>query len=132
MGIDPVTHGPLQEQKPTREKPIAEEECMNNNNGGASSIDNSSSSGIENSSAVESQPLDPKSYDDPLMSYLLSDNFLEDCSLNFLGNGDQSGFSDFGLSSSSEESSTWLLDSKDLVEDFGLGCFNIDMDILPN
>ncbi|PON56241.1 MYB transcription factor [Parasponia andersonii] len=136
MGIDPVTHEPLNHQStPNDEKPRAatnnndqHEEIADQENGicGMTPIDSSKIISIRtemNSSTDESQPSDPNIYDDPLMSYLLSENFLEDSSWNFpvsasTTTGDN--YSDFGASSS-EESSTWLLGSnnKDLVSDDG-------------
>lgn len=140
MGIDPVTHELLtdqnekcsttpQDQKPCRaasQKPscaasqeiiAAEDQKVNVMLGTTSiNVDNSNVSiRTENSSTDESQPLDPKTYDDPLMSYLLSDNFLEDSSWNFPAST-ADNFSDFGVSSSGE-SSAWLLSSNDLGGD---------------
>ncbi|GMN40927.1 hypothetical protein TIFTF001_010153 [Ficus carica] len=140
MGIDPVTHEPLTDQNekcsttPQGQKPCcaasqkpscaasqeiiaAEDQKVNVVLGTTSiNVDNSNVSiRTENSSTDESQPLDPKTYDDPLMSYLLSENFLEDSSWNFPAST-ADNFSDFGVSSSGERSA-WFLSSKDLGED---------------
>lgn len=136
MGIDPITHEPLQTQEvstssqednqPTfdivnNHQEIAENYVQNGSN-------SSTTTDSENSFTNESQPLDvnPNGQDDPLMSYILSGTFLEDSSWNFLTSGDN--YSDFGVSSS-QGSSTWFADYKDFgddqdVEDFGLARFS--------
>ncbi|EXB86983.1 Protein ODORANT1 [Morus notabilis] len=131
MGIDPVTHEPLNgqkdkysstststpqddDQKPCeansssnqQEMIIAEENHVmlgTNSNVDNSNVSIQTDQNSSSSTDDQSQPLD-------LMSYLLSENFLEDSSWNF-------PTSDFGVTSSSEESSTWLLSSKDLGDD---------------
>lgn len=136
MGIDPVTHEPINDQStPNEEKP-----CATTNNDKQENIEADQENGIvrgmtsidhnskimsirtdQNSPADESQPSDPNMYDDPLMSYLLSENFLGDSSWNFPASTTSTttadNYSDLGVSSS-EESSTWLLASnKDLGDD---------------
>ncbi|KAF3433127.1 hypothetical protein FNV43_RR24229 [Rhamnella rubrinervis] len=139
MGIDPVTHKPLHQQVSNpRENPFEANNLpsfsiINNHQETiAESCTTSSTTTTtytENSSTkVESQPLlDSNKDDDPLMSYILSGSFLEDSSWNLLSSGDN--YSDFGVSSS-EDSSTWLLNYKDFAEkDFGLARFG-DTDII--
>ena len=132
MGIDPVTHEPLNLQSTlNEEKPCAatntdlqELADQENITRGMTSIDNSKIVSIqtENSSTDEPQPSDPKIYDDPLMSYLLSENFVEDSSWNFPASTTSTttadNYSEFGVSLS-EESSTWFLEknNKDLGDD---------------
>lgn len=131
MGIDPITHEPLHKQVTTpQETPSSANDQQNVNipEHGVSSNDNGSSA-TENSSSNEAQSLievNANSDDDPLVSYILSDTFLEDWSWNFPAVEDN--YSDFGLSSTSSEdnSSAWFMDCKDFgVEDFELGnCIN--------
>ncbi|XP_062092136.1 MYB-like transcription factor ODO1 [Humulus lupulus] len=161
MGVDPVTHEPLNNDNIIQSTTAPNEEitkpCTATNNDhheqqdlkaeedqekgittttisgngmmSPSSIDHSKiniSIKTENSSTDESQPSDFNMYDhDPLMSYLLSENFLvEDSSWDFpaatTSTTTADNYSDhFGVySSSSEETSTWLPESnKDLGDD---------------
>ncbi|KAF5731087.1 protein ODORANT1-like [Tripterygium wilfordii] len=142
MGIDPVTHEPLHKEEETSSK-----EQINNNQsnfGGdqqqqlsLKDCDHVSSSSADNnssSSTDESPSLDPNcSEDDLLMSYILSDAFLDNSSWNFMAttkDDDQ----EFGLCNwSDESSSSWLLDYQDLKdEDLGTAYLNdMSMSIAP-
>ncbi|KAK9292414.1 hypothetical protein L1049_020383 [Liquidambar formosana] len=138
MGIDPITHEPLQKQATNSEEmpthandqpqfDLGQHE-MPKDYGHITSNRNSSSP-TENSSGDESRSSDPTSDDDPLMSYILSDTFLNESSWDFPATTGEEN-SEFGLSSSSEENFAWLLNYKDFGdEDLGFGCFN-DMDIM--
>ncbi|KAJ9164074.1 hypothetical protein P3X46_023689 [Hevea brasiliensis] len=140
MGIDPVTHEPLQKQNNPEAAP-----CNNiiydhqlNFNGDQHDIPNNicaqaasfSSSSSDNSSITPTESSDPHSDDDPLMSYILSDSFLEDSSTwNFPVTREE--YCEFGMSSL-EGNSPWFLELKDLGDDyFGLGRFNdADLSVL--
>ncbi|KAF2315784.1 hypothetical protein GH714_040322 [Hevea brasiliensis] len=89
-----------------------------------------SSSSSDNSSITPTESSDPHSDDDPLMSYILSDTFLEDSSTwNFPVTREE--YCEFGMSSL-EGNSPWFLELKDLGDDyFGLGRFNdADLSVL--
>lgn len=149
MGIDPVTHEPLNKQESPQESIVPchtnydqpnfnadGQQVLPQNCGHASSstTDNSSTTTpTENSSVDEcigsSEP-NSTTDSDPLMSCIWSEVFLDDSSWNFQATrgGD---YSEFGLSKSSSEDSNspWVLDSKDLGDEFfGLSCFS-DMDL---
>jgi len=149
MGIDPVTHEPLNKQGSPQESTVPchsnydqpnfnadGQQVLPQNCGHASSstTDNSSTTTpTENSSVDEcigsSEP-NSTTDSDPLMSCLWSEVFLDDSSWNFQATrgGD---YGEFGLSKSSSEDSNspWVLDSQDLGDEFfGLSCFS-DMDL---
>ena len=132
MGIDPITHEPLQKQVTTtpQETPCEAiiQQSVNIPEHGVSGNENGSSA-TEYSTSNEAQSLieaDANVEDDPWVSYILSDTFLEDWSWSFPAVED--GYNDLGLSSTSSEdgSSAWFMDCKDFgVEDFELGnCIN--------
>ncbi|XP_050387587.1 MYB-like transcription factor ODO1 isoform X2 [Argentina anserina] len=131
MGIDPITHEHLQKQATTtpQETPceVKIQQSVNVPEDGVSGNENGSSA-AENSPSNEAQSIIEVNADgeeDPLVSYILSDTFLEDWSWNFPAVEDS--YCDFGLSStSSEDSAAWFMDCKDFgVDDFGLGnCIN--------
>ncbi|KAL6126996.1 hypothetical protein ACLB2K_075041 [Fragaria x ananassa] len=120
MGIDPITHEPLQRQVTTTPQ---ETPCEANIQQSVN-IPEHGVSGNEAQSLVDEA--NAKVEDDPLVSYILSDTFLEDWSWSFPAVED--GYNDLGLSSTSSEdgSSAWFMDCKDFgVEDFELGnCIN--------
>ncbi|KAL6123357.1 hypothetical protein ACLB2K_075879 [Fragaria x ananassa] len=128
MGIDPITHELLQRQVTTtpQETPceVNIQQSVNIPEHGVSGNENGSSA-TKNSSSNEAQSLieaNANVEDDPLVSYILSDTFLEDWSWSFPAVED--GYNDLGLSSTSSEdnSSAWFMDCKDFgVEDFELG-----------
>ncbi|CAK7337071.1 unnamed protein product [Dovyalis caffra] len=146
MGIDPVTHEPLKKQVSPQESTVPcdanydqpnfntdhDQQVLPKTSGHASSsTDNSSTTTpTENSSSVdECRSSEPNSDNDPLMSYIWSEAFLDDTSWNFQATRED--FSEFGVSNSSSEDSNspWFLDSKDLGDEFfGLSCFS-DMDL---
>ncbi|CAL5323024.1 unnamed protein product [Camellia sinensis] len=149
MGIDPITHEPLhQEPDPiiiSQQMPHSpsNNNCLNSDNfnysTGQESPENANNQTTSNDNLTfprknltgyETQKDDD---DDPLMSCIQSETFLDDAFWNFAttSGGDQD-YTAFGLSSSSSSSSssedcnsTWLLDYNDF--DFDLECFNIDM-----
>ncbi|GAV64866.1 Myb_DNA-binding domain-containing protein [Cephalotus follicularis] len=137
MGIDPVTHKPLNKEAVTHETPnhtndhlnfsIDHEELKKDCDHGTSN--ENSSTPTENWPIDESQSLEPNNDDDPLINYILSETFLDDTSWEFPAAREV--YSEFGLSSS-EENSSWLLGYQDLGHgDFG--CFNsMDMNELDN
>ncbi|KAF8412395.1 hypothetical protein HHK36_000359 [Tetracentron sinense] len=92
--------------------------------------EDNSSSPPENCSGDDSRSLDINA-DDPLISWLLEDATpLEDTSWKFSAAGDDDN--SVGLPSW-EENCTWLLDYQDFgVQEFGFGCFNMDMDMDMN
>ncbi|CAK9161067.1 unnamed protein product [Ilex paraguariensis] len=129
MGIDPITHEPLHEEATTQEMPIYTDagpktdislpELSSENEDHATTTDNL----IENCSADETSLLKPHDDDDdPMLSYILSDAFLDAASWNFKADGDE--YSVLG-SSSSDDNAAWLLDYHDFGEEnFDLGCLN--------
>ncbi|KAJ6748116.1 hypothetical protein OIU79_029274 [Salix purpurea] len=103
------------------------------NCGHVSSIttDNSSTTTPTENSSVDERTgsSEPNSDDDPLMSCIWSEVFLDDSSWNFQATRED--YSEFGVSKSSSEhsNSPWVLDSKDLGDEFfGISCFS-DMDL---
>lgn len=152
MGIDPITHEPLHKDQasPPQETLI----CQANDHQQTADVEvndiqqeppkfcghvsssESSSAPTENSSTDESRSLDHMSDDDLLLSWVWSDEtFLDDDSLwnlNFQGTSENN--SEFGIPSSEDNSSEWLLDYKAFGdEEFGLSCFNeMDMNSLDN
>ncbi|KAF8412396.1 hypothetical protein HHK36_000359 [Tetracentron sinense] len=138
MGIDPVTHEPLHKQavtqeisSPTDHQPESDNQHLQlpETDDHVNSEDNSSSP-PENCSGDDSRSLDINA-DDPLISWLLEDATpLEDTSWKFSAAGDDDN--SVGLPSW-EENCTWLLDYQDFgVQEFGFGCFNMDMDMDMN
>ncbi|XP_028087697.1 probable serine/threonine-protein kinase DDB_G0278901 [Camellia sinensis] len=151
MGIDPITHKPLHQepdpiiisqQMPHSPSNNNNNNCLNSENfnysTGQESPENANNQTTSNDNLTfprknltgyETQKDDD---DDPLMSCIQSETFLDDAFWNFANTsrGDQD-YTEFGLSSSSSSSSsedcnsTWLLDYNDF--DFDLECFNIDM-----
>ncbi|EEF51531.1 r2r3-myb transcription factor, putative [Ricinus communis] len=141
MGIDPVTHEPLNKQVNPQELVPYDHHSSNNshdhrdqklpktNNCDHSSSSDNSSTPPENCSIDECRSTNPNSDDDPLMNYILSETFLEDSTWNFPMTREE--YCEFGKSSSSEGNSPWLLDLKNIEDDhhFGfLDCFS-EMDL---
>ncbi|KAJ6386582.1 hypothetical protein OIU78_016493 [Salix suchowensis] len=145
-GIDPVTHEPL-DKHGTPPESIAPchtnydkpnfnadgQQVLPQNCGHVSSIttDNSSTTTPTENSSVDERTgsSEPNSDDDPLMSCIWSEVFLDDSSWNFQATRED--YSEFGVSKSSSEhsNSPWVLDSKDLGDEFfGISCFS-DMDL---
>ncbi|KAI6672226.1 hypothetical protein NL676_000132 [Syzygium grande] len=140
MGIDPVTHKPLQEQ--------ANEQVSSNPNEQTrfevgnhktpiypcdGSSDNFSSPIIENSSTGESPSFDPNigNFDNPWMNHIRWEMFLENPpSWNFMLEGDrQEGYSEFGMCPPSDGDPSWLFNRESSgVESFARSDFgDIDM-----
>ncbi|XP_021286912.1 protein ODORANT1-like [Herrania umbratica] len=147
MGIDPVTHEPLQKPAATPQDATCQENGRPNldpnqlelpkNSGHVFPSTDESSTPIENSSTEESRSSSESgSDDDPLMNLIWSESFLNDLSWNFPGPDSREEYSELGFSSSSEENSlSWLLDypniGDDLHQSFGIGGFSeIDMNCL--
>ncbi|KAM7504651.1 hypothetical protein LguiB_003555 [Lonicera macranthoides] len=143
MGIDPVTHETLHKQETTPqetssktsdggEKTQISKQGLPINDGCRTSNDNINTHIQNDDQANKSQPVDqPHTNEDhdPLMSYILSDAFLNDASWTFALAGDEC--SEFGLSSS-DENSAWWSEFEDLVDrEIELGCMdNINMNTL--
>ncbi|KAJ6869621.1 protein ODORANT1-like [Populus alba x Populus x berolinensis] len=149
MGIDPVTHGSLSRQVSPQESTVSchtnyDQPIINADNQqvlpkicahASSRTDNSSTTTTptENSSVDECVgSSEPNNDNDPSMSFIWSDAFLDDSSWNFQATRED--YSEFGVSNSSSEdsNSTWFLDCKDLGDEFfGLSCFSdVDLSIL--
>lgn len=119
MGIDPVTHEPLHKQANPEAAPCKnikydgdQQEIPNNNYAQASSFSSDSSS------TTPTESSEPVSDDDPLMSYILSNTFLEDSTWDFHFPVMREEYCEFGMSS-----------SEGIGDDyFGLGRFN-DVDL---
>ncbi|KAF9668242.1 hypothetical protein SADUNF_Sadunf15G0108700 [Salix dunnii] len=145
MGIDPVTHEPLNKQDSPRESRVPchtthDQPIMNADNqlippeicGHASSrTDKSSTATPAGNSSVEVcvGSSEPNNDNDPPASFIWSEIFLDDSSWNFQATRED--YSELGVSNSSSDDSisTWFLDSEDLGDEFfGLSCFS-DMDL---
>ena len=145
MGIDPVTHEPLQkETKVAETSPDAESEKhqklelpeINSGNtisASASSEDQNSCSPTENSSSDESRLLDNilenvSDHYDPLISYLLEDEApVVDAPWEFPAAAQN--FDNPAGMPLLDDNCSWLLDCQDFgVHDFGFDCFS-DMEI---
>lgn len=142
MGIDPVTHEPLnKEETKTSESSSHSDHSPNNhevksqetNDNNPSSEENSICSPAENLSNDESNLLSLCD-DDLLMSCLWGDEetpIIDEISWDFPAAGP-----DFNNSNSSitswDETCSWLLDCQDFgVQDFGVDCFN-DVEVMMN
>ncbi|BFG23190.1 hypothetical protein CerSpe_094640 [Prunus speciosa] len=127
MGIDPITHEPLRKPVTPPEmpcKPNNPPADLDMNQQNVNIPEHGISSAAESSSSNESRPLEPnpKSEDDPLMSYILSDTFLQDLTWDFSASSEDSSPAD---NPAEDNSLAWFLDCKDFgVEDFELGCIN--------
>ncbi|KAA8522277.1 hypothetical protein F0562_012950 [Nyssa sinensis] len=130
MGIDPVTHEPLQEEaRATKTSSQADHspesdnqhEQLPENNGTASS--ENSCSPTENGSSDESHLLDSICDNEPLMSCLWEDETpLVDPSWELPPAGQN--INNVGLPSW-DENCAWLLECQDFgIQDFGFDCFN--------
>ncbi|XP_044468790.1 MYB-like transcription factor ODO1 [Mangifera indica] len=136
MGIDPVTHEPLNKQEISKQDSDNPEAAakfdVNGDQQEAAAIksrDNSSSQTTENYSADESRSLEPNSDEDLLLSFI-SETFLDDTPWNFSA-AREIEYGEFGRLSSSEENSSWLMDYQQLAEgEFGLGNYFNEKDII--
>ncbi|TYG77473.1 hypothetical protein ES288_D03G197700v1 [Gossypium darwinii] len=122
MGIDPVTHEPLNKEAKAAENHISETDGV-----GADSLEDNSSTPTENcSSSVGSNSLDKFCNDESLLSSLCMNDEppLIDASwdINLPAGGETYN----GISLPSwEENCAWLLDCQDFgINDFGLDCLN--------
>nr|WVD52784.1 transcription factor MYB8-like protein [Lagerstroemia excelsa] len=136
MGIDPVTHEPIQKEVSSQEmasQPNAEQakRDVSNQELLPLSCHSSNCSLTENSSTDVCQQLDQNGdLDDPLMSCIWSEVFLDDSALNFTG----ASTDDFSVFASSplEDDSSWILNCKTFGEEIvRVDCFgNMDMNML--
>lgn len=140
MGIDPVTHKPLQEQAneqvPSKANEQAKFEVSNHEppvypcDG---SSDNFSSPIIDNFSTGKSPSFDPNisSFDDPWMNHVRWETFLGNpSSWNFMFEGDrQEDYGEFGVCPSAGGDPSWLFNRESTgVESFAQSGFgDIDM-----
>ncbi|KAJ1416037.1 SANT/Myb domain [Sesbania bispinosa] len=133
MGIDPVTHEPLNKQASSQDSSSPSEhlpqagnshEVKENDGVFFNSEENSSSSPAENSSGEESLLLDSICSDDSLMNNLwLDETPLMDAFWDSTPKVENTN-NDLSLPSW-EDTCAWLLDCQDFgVHDFGLNCFN--------
>ncbi|KAA8521906.1 hypothetical protein F0562_012780 [Nyssa sinensis] len=131
MGIDPVTHEPLQREASTTKTSSHADHSPESDNGhhmqlsennGTTSSENSCSP-TENFSGDESHLLDNICDNDPLMSCLWgNETSLADASWEFPAAGQN--FDNVGLPSW-DENCAWLLECQDFgIQDFGFDCFN--------
>ncbi|XP_022735143.1 protein ODORANT1-like [Durio zibethinus] len=144
MGIDPVTHEPL--QKPDNPQ---EATCQTNDQpnldpkqlelpkdcGHVSSTTDEFSPPTENFSTDESRSSSESGSDvDPLINLIWSEAFLNDLTWNFpCPDSRELEYSELGFSSSEENSFSWLLDYQNSGDDhqsFGFGGFS-EIDINP-
>lgn len=146
MGIDPVTHEPLQKEETNSQVEIlsqpfqspAEEiqvTPVQNTNGMASS-ENSCTPTDQNSSGDESNSLSAicDQIDDSLISYLFEDDTpgLVDAPWEFPAIAKENFNKVDTVLPSWDESCPWLLDCQDFgIQDFGFDCFNdVEMNML--
>ena len=138
MGIDPVTHEPLQKTETPQEATCSQANDQTNFDPNQLELPKNSghvSSTTENSSTDELRSSSESgSDDDPLMNLIWSEAFLNDLSWNFPGLDSREEYSELGFSSSEENSFSWLLDYQNTGDDhqsFGFGGFSeIDMNSL--
>ncbi|XP_068316565.1 MYB-like transcription factor ODO1 [Pyrus communis] len=133
MGIDPITHEPLHKQVTTPQEMPHEAsnqpansdmniQQINTNipeHGICTNSDGNSAS--ENSPSDDSEPAEPNpncsEEDDPLVSFILSDTFLEDLTWDFSTSSEYSSADN----PTEENSLAWFMDCNDFgVEDFEL------------
>lgn len=116
MGIDPVTHEPI--QKDTK----AEEICSRDD--GVINMEDNSSSQTENSSCEDSRLLENICKDDTLLNSLWMDDppHIDGASRN--NETPDENVSNIRLPFG-EDNCSWLLDCQDFgIQDFGIECFN--------
>ncbi|XWS61016.1 hypothetical protein CRYUN_Cryun07bG0089400 [Craigia yunnanensis] len=144
MGIDPVTHEPLQKPEIPQDETCQINDQPNldpnqlelaKNCGHVSSTTDEFSPPTENSSTDELRSSSESgSDDDSLINLIWSESFLNDLSWNFPGPDSREEYSEFGFSSSEENSFSWLLDYRNIGDDhqsFGFGGFSeIDINSL--
>ncbi|XWS37695.1 hypothetical protein CRYUN_Cryun19dG0067100 [Craigia yunnanensis] len=145
MGIDPVTHEPIQKPDTPQDKTCSQANDQTildpnklespKNSVHVSSTTDEFSLPTENSSTDESRSSSESgSDDDPLRNLIWSEAFLNDLSWNFSGSDSREEYSEFGFSSSEENSFSWLLDYQNIGDDhqsFGFcGFSEIDMNSL--
>ncbi|KAE8712851.1 Protein ODORANT1 [Hibiscus syriacus] len=133
MGIDPVTHEPLnKESKPEESSPHAENSADNNiteNDGSItnSSEDNSGTTPTVNFSTTDdSSLLDSICNDETLLASLwLDEPALADASWNGATPATETCYSNESSLPSWEDNIAWLLDCQDFgIHDFGFDCLN--------
>ncbi|XP_061348204.1 MYB-like transcription factor ODO1 [Gastrolobium bilobum] len=133
MGIDPVTHEPLNKQAASQDSSSPTEHLPQPGNnhkvketdGVLNSDENSSSSLAENSSGEESLLLDSICSDDSLMNSMwLDETPLVEALWDTTPKAENPN-NDMGLLPSWEDNCAWLLDCQDFgIHDFGFNCFN--------
>ncbi|KAK7330668.1 hypothetical protein VNO77_24866 [Canavalia gladiata] len=140
MGIDPVTHEPLNKQASSKDSSSSSAEHLaeqGNNldqvketDGALNSEENSSSSQAENSSGEESLLLDSICSDDSLINSLWLDETplveaLWDTNTTPKTQNANNNNNDMALLPSWEDNCAWLLDCQDFgIHDFGFNSFN--------
>lgn len=135
MGIDPLTHEPLNKEATPQHNHDDHHDLEVNHEESqklcshVSSSDNSNAP-TENSSTDESRSTSDPGDDDLLMNYIWSETIFLDDSFWNISPETSGSYGNFGLPSSEDNSDRWLLDyKKDFGDDdFGLGCFS-DMDM---
>jgi myb proto-oncogene protein len=138
MGIDPITHEPLNKQAASQDSSSSPAEILSQPDkdhekkeidGIVNSEENSSSSPTENSSGEESLLLDSICSDDSLMNSLWLD---ETPLVEALWEMDTTPIieientkNEMNFVPSWEDNCSWLLDCQDFgIQDFGFNCFN--------
>lgn len=120
MGIDPVTHQPLHKQDnkgAAASHDVIYYDHQPNFSGDQQQISKNNCEAHASSSCntTPTESSEPSSNDDPLMSYKISDSFLEDSKWNF-----PVEYCEFGMFSP-EGNCPWFLEHKDIGDDcFGL------------
>lgn len=120
MGIDPVTHQPLHKQDnkgAAASHDVIYYDHQPNFSGDQQQISKNNCEAHASSSCntTPTESSEPSSNDDPLMSYIFSDSFLEDSTWNF-----PVEYCEFGMFSP-EGNCPWFLEHKDIGDDcFGL------------
>ncbi|GMJ13538.1 myb domain protein 85 [Hibiscus trionum] len=140
MGIDPVTHEPLQKPDTLHE---AANKAVNDHHLNLDALQlelpkdcaAEFSPPTENSSTDESgSTSESGNEEDPSMNLVWSEAFLDDMSWNFGGPDSKGEYGELGFSSSEESTFSWLLENRNIIDDhrnFGFGGFGeIDINSL--
>ncbi|KAE8705322.1 Transcription factor MYB86 [Hibiscus syriacus] len=124
MGIDPITHEPLPKPDTSHEAAIG---AINDHHHPKDCGNVSSSAAAEFSPPTENSSTDESvsgNEEYPMMNLIWSEAFLNDLSWSYDSRGE---YGDFGFSSSEENTFSWVLDNRNIVDDhrsFGFGGFS--------
>ncbi|KAE8678320.1 Protein ODORANT1 [Hibiscus syriacus] len=127
MGIDPITHEPLHKPDTPQEAVVGATNDHHPNLDAVDQLELPKDSGdVSSSAAVEfSPPTENSSTDesvsgneeDPSLNLIWSEAFLNDLTWNFSGPGSGGEYGELGFSSSEENTFSWVLDDRNVVDD---------------